>query len=113
MSAQLTEITPGAYGSTEQPKRIYIAGPMTGYEDLNYPAFADTAQVLRNAGYNVVNPAEINTVDTEYKEAIRNAIQGLITCDAIWMLKGWTKSKGAMLEFQIANCLGLTIRGDF
>ena len=40
--------------------KIYIAGPMSGYEDLNYPAFAQTAAVLRNAGHEVVSPAELN-----------------------------------------------------
>ena len=39
---------------------IYIAGPMTGRPDLNFPAFHAAATTLRDAGFDVVNPAEIN-----------------------------------------------------
>ena len=41
-------------------KRIYIAGPCTGYPDLNFPAFHAAAARLRAAGHHVENPAEIN-----------------------------------------------------
>src|SRR5690606_26470176 len=41
-------------------KRIYIAGPMTGLPDLNFPAFHAEAARLRSRGVDVVNPAEIN-----------------------------------------------------
>lgn len=92
--------------------RIYTAGPMTGYENLNYPAFASVAQVLRNAGHEVISPAELNPIEAEYIDAMRNDIRELIMCDAIYMMKGWSKSKGAMLEFQIAVVLGLTVMGE-
>jgi hypothetical protein len=29
--------------------KLYLAGPMTGFEEHNYPAFRSTAQKLRNA----------------------------------------------------------------
>ena len=92
--------------------KIYIAGPMTGYEELNYPAFHSLAQVLRNEGHEVVSPAELNPVETGYADAMRNDIRALIDCDAIWMMRGWSQSKGAMLEFQIAVRLELQIMGD-
>ena len=37
--------------------KIYVAA-RCGYESLNYPAFAQTAAVLRNAGHEVVPPPE-------------------------------------------------------
>ena len=40
--------------------RLYLAGPMTGIEDLNFPAFHAEAARLRALGYTVINPAEIN-----------------------------------------------------
>ena len=39
---------------------IYIAGPMTGKQDLNFPLFHREAARLRADGWTVVNPAEIN-----------------------------------------------------
>lgn len=77
--------------------KIYIAGPMSGYEDCNYPAFAQVAAILRNAGYEVVSPAELNDQNTGYAAA---------------MMEGWPKSKGANVEFQIAVILGLEIKGN-
>ena len=38
--------------------RVYIAGPMTGLPDFNYPAFNAAAAKLRALGLEVLNPAE-------------------------------------------------------
>ena len=38
---------------------LYIAGPMTGDENFNYPAFFSAAQILEDVGYTVINPADI------------------------------------------------------
>ena len=40
--------------------RIYLSGPMSGWPDLNFPAFHAAAALLRGQGFEVVNPAEIN-----------------------------------------------------
>ena len=39
-------------------KRIYLAGPMTGLPEYNYPAFHAEAARLRGLGFHVENPAE-------------------------------------------------------
>ena len=36
-------------------KRIYIAGPMTGLPDFNYPAFNAAAARMRALGFEVEN----------------------------------------------------------
>ena len=41
-----------------KPKRIYIAGPMTGHAEHNFPAFHAAAKRLHEAGWEVVNPAD-------------------------------------------------------
>ena len=43
---------------TQALKRIYLAGPMSGLPDFNYPAFHAAAAVLRAQGHYVENPAE-------------------------------------------------------
>ncbi|MBF3131496.1 DUF4406 domain-containing protein, partial [Pseudomonas aeruginosa] len=39
-------------------QRIYLAGPMTGLPEHNFPAFHAEAARLRSLGYQVENPAE-------------------------------------------------------
>ena len=91
-------------------QRVYIAGPMTGYPELNFPAFRVEATALRAAGLEVVNPAEIN-VDPSvgWSACMRADIAQLVTCDRIHLLPGWSRSKGALLEHQIGRALGLLV----
>lgn len=92
--------------------KIYIAGPMTGYPELNFPAFHAEAARLRELGYEVVNPAEINVDPSAgWSACMRADIRELVTCDAVATLDGWSKSKGASLEVHIARELGLLV-GD-
>lgn len=92
-------------------KRIYIAGPMTGYPELNHPAFHAAAAKLRAKGFEVVNPAEINPVDTslDWAGCMRNDIRELVSCDAIATLDKWWESRGAKLEVCLASDLGIKI----
>lgn len=86
--------------------RVYIAGPMTGIEALNFPAFHREAVYLRSQGHEVVNPAEINPDPTA---KCVDCIKELVGCDAVAMLPNWDKSKGARLEHYIANALEIKI----
>lgn len=91
-------------------KKIYIAGPMTGLPELNFPAFRAEAAWLRAMGNEVINPAEINPDPaTKWEDCMRADIAQLVTCDGIHMLAGWEKSRGATLEHHIALSLGMTI----
>lgn len=89
-------------------KTIYIAGPMAGIPDNNFPAFFAAAEILRSEGWTPINPAAFNGVfgrDPTGKlldavcESERAAIPFL---DAIYLLKGWEKSKGARRELEVA-----------
>ena len=91
-------------------KRIYIAGPMTGLPDLNFPAFHAEAARLRALGYEVSNPAEINPDPTAGWEACMRAdIAELVKCDGVALLPGWERSRGASLEAHIAHSLGMRL----
>lgn len=86
--------------------KIYLAGPMTGYKDLNFPLFHSEAARLRAMGYEVVNPAEINSDQSAtWTDCMRQDIAELVKCQGVAMLPGWTTSKGARLEVQIASNL--------
>lgn len=96
--------------------KLYLAGPMSGYPDHNFPAFNAEAARLRALGYEVVNPAELN-LDVDHSQAqavvwracMRKDIHKLIECDGIAMMEGWQFSRGASLEYQIAAGLELRL----
>lgn len=90
--------------------RIYIAGPMTGRPDYNYPAFNQVAAQLRAAGYHVENPAE-NPVPPcgSWLGYMRLALAQLVTCDKVVALPEWTTSRGARIEVGLALELGLDV----
>ena len=90
--------------------RVYLSGPMSGIELFNFPAFNDTAAKLRSAGYEVINPAEVNTDQSmSWEQCLRMDIKHLCDCDAIALMPGWTDSKGAHLELHIAHRIGLKV----
>ncbi len=90
--------------------RCYIAGPMTGLPELNFPAFHREAARLRADGWHVVNPAEINADPAaEWLDCMRADIKQLVDCTAILMLPGWERSRGASLEHTIAQRLGMRV----
>lgn len=94
---------------------VYVSGPMTGIENLNFPAFNAAAERLRSAGFVVVNPAELNP-DAEAKgltwnQCMRVDIRALMECEYVFMLPGWRASRGANLEHHIAQSLGMGLLG--
>jgi hypothetical protein len=91
-------------------KRIYIAGPMTGLAELNYPAFHAASARLRALGYHVENPAE-NAMPAcgSWEGYMRLGIAQLITCDAVATLPGWVRSRGACVEVGLAQQLAMPI----
>jgi hypothetical protein len=89
---------------------IYIAGPMTGCEDHNYPAFFDAEEHLRVLGYSdIVNPARINPINLNgeqeltWEECMKRDIPELLRCNSIYVLIGWSCSRGAKLEMRLAG----------
>jgi len=95
----------------DRPKRIYIAGPMTGLAEHNFPAFHAAADRLRQAGWDAVNPAENfgGRTDLPRESYLRADVALLVGCDAVAMLPGWEDSRGAKLEYLLARELGLLV----
>lgn len=110
--------------------KIYLAGPMRGYENFNFPAFDFAANKLREEGHTIFSPAdrdrnihgqglENNKTgdEAEAEKAVGFSLRDALAddigwichhADAIALLPGWTSSKGAMAEFATASALGLT-----
>lgn len=111
--------------------KIYLAGPMRGYPDFNFPAFDYAASLLRLQGYEVFSPAENDRekLGTDFgkgnekgdeqaaaqkgfslREALAADTQWIaLHADAIAMLPGWDRSKGARAELALAEALGLSV----
>lgn len=91
--------------------RLYLAGPMTGYKDFNYPAFHERAARLRYQGHEVINPAENEGGDTSRPWAfyMRQDIAHVLSVDAVAVLPGWQASKGASLEVVVARAIDIPV----
>lgn len=105
---------------------IYIAGPMRGYPEFNFPAFFSAEWTLREIYETVHNPARrdiesgISVMGTKgdmselpesfsLREAMTWNCETICKCTHIYMLKNWEQSSGARAEHALAVCLGLTI----
>lgn len=119
----------------EGSMNVYLAGPMRGYKDFNFPAFFEAANKLREDGHTVFNPAERDTkeygserlkTETGNEEEVAKNLgkEGLslarecfladttFICsqaDAIYLLSGWQKSRGAIAERALGEAIGLKI----
>lgn len=97
--------------------RFYLAGPMSGYPQFNFPAFIAAAADLRGRGYDIVSPAELDAEDGVDKQAMSSADGDASKLTMTWgdllardvkivsdqvqgviFLPGWEKSRGARLE---------------
>lgn len=96
---------------------VYIAGPMTGYPEHNFPAFHSAAEAWRAAGHTVISPAEMDGPEPDHHKLakvpwdwyLRRDLALLVTCDAVAMLDGWEDSQGASLERHVASKLNMAI----
>jgi hypothetical protein len=109
--------------------KIYLAGPMRGYPDFNFPAFFKAAKELRDQGHEVFNPAErdvkahgekvafgnptgdLAKIDPSIGFSLRHALAAdaayiCLEAEAIALLPGWEKSKGATAERALSEALG-------
>jgi len=98
-------------------KRIYIAGPMTGLPDLNRAEFRKAVDSIWEKskgtaiGFNPHQAADMLgwTEKTPLWEIASVLLGDLVDCDAIYMLRGWERSKGARAEYAVAVWIGLEI----
>jgi hypothetical protein len=112
--------------------KVYTAGPMTGIPQFNFPAFDAAAAELRAAGYEVISPAELDDpvdraaalaspdgsalsygtgVKKTWGEFLARDVRLLADdgVEAIFVLPGWEKSRGARLETFVGFLCGIPI----
>lgn len=111
--------------------KLYLAGPMRGYAEFNFPAFHAAAAKLRAQGHFVFSPAENDIskngdFSKDYKTGDEKALEQstgwtlrkALEDDTRWicregegiaLLPGWEKSKGACAEHALSVALGLEV----
>lgn len=97
----------------------YVAGPMTGIEKFNYPAFHRAVKALRHVGIPALSAAHDefgepvdppSLVDVKpYDYYFRHALRILLDCDEVVLLSGWEESRGASVEVKVAQLLGMPV----
>ena len=100
----------------EDVRVLYLAGPMSGIEHCNYPRFNEVAGYLRDAGFIVLNPAEISAgTRAHYRDYLRSDLRAMLDCQGIATLEGWEFSHGARNEVACGGILGMPVRhwGDW
>lgn len=93
-------------------KKIYISGPISGLPlETVYNNFTNAEVRLLEQGYEVVNPIN-NGLPTNatWEEHMRADLRLLLDCDAIYMLEGWEKSRGARIEYALAVDLKMDVQ---
>lgn len=106
---------------------FYLGGAMTGIPQFNFPEFNRVAALLRERGYNIVSPAELDDPH-DHKAAMLSSdgasgsgsldgkpwesflardcvIVSMPTCVGGIFLPGWQESNGARLETFILDRL--------
>lgn len=91
--------------------KVYLSGPMTGYPELNYPAFMAAAEHLRalEGVEEVYNPAEwekLNETEFDLQMAFEDYCKYIIwDAEYVFVLPGWQDSPGATAEVSLARAL--------
>lgn len=99
----------------------YIAGPMRGIDQFNFPMFDEAAFSLRLMGWQVFSPAEhdresgfderLNDLTGfDLKAAFQWDCNRICEVDYIVLLPGWEASTGVKAELAVAEMVGTEVR---
>lgn len=99
---------------------LYIAGPMRGYDDFNFPAFFKAEAAIEKMGHRAINPARHDNdagfdetageVTQQYlRDALAWDLGQVCRSDGIVILDGWYRSRGARAEVAAARAVDIPI----
>jgi hypothetical protein len=114
--------------------KFYIAGPMRGIPQFNFPAFFEAERLLRADDHDVFNPArhdlevcptmpladgfaegDIDRVTAavggawSFATAMRWDLARITEADMIYLLDGWERSEGVKHELYVAKAIGVPV----
>lgn len=89
--------------------KLYIAGPMTGLPNFNYPAFERAETLLNQLGFETESPHHNGENGEQerfaYEEFIRMGLKQLLQCNGVALLDGWERSRGVAIELYVARAI--------
>ena len=92
---------------------LYLCGPISSDDnaraEANLAAFEVTERKLTAKGYKVCNPIDNVNPSWRWEKCMRVTIAHMLTCDAVYMLKGWDHSRGAVIEHGLAVSIGMMV----
>ena len=100
--------------------KIYLAGPMSGIQFYNFPAFDAAAARLRALGHSVVSPADLDRehgfdgmsgdpAPFTHRDVMRWDLPAVLDADVVAVLPGWQASKGTAIELAVARGVGIPV----
>lgn len=93
-------------------EKIYISGPISGvagYKFYFYVAEGHIEQQYGEDEVEVVNPVRFCKPGWSWLRCMAVCLWKLLRCESIYMLRGWSKSRGARIEHKVAELLGIDI----
>lgn len=96
-------------------RKIYISGGISGHPlEERRAVFTRAEEELRGRGYDPVNPFNNGvSLDAPYGDHMRTDLRMLLSCDGIYLLRGWMSSRGACLEHDVAAACGMEVIDEF
>jgi hypothetical protein len=92
--------------------KVYLSGPITARTDYKM-VFLEAEKRYSSMGHEVINPASLDDkVERSWGEWIIHDLKRMLDCDAIVLLDGWEKSKGADIELTFARGLKIAVIED-
>jgi hypothetical protein len=105
---------------------LYVCGPMSGFDQLNEPAFRAAARHVTERGQLAVVPHDLKPAEHEgpCPRSHTSQVTGdhgvacylrvdlahiLLYCDGLYVLRGWETSVGARVEVQVAAACGIPL----
>lgn len=92
-------------------KKVYIAGKVTGEPIAECTMKFGTAQKeIEKLGFEAINPLEVvGDWKAPWNVAMKKCVSALVQCDAMMLLSDWSDSKGAIMEFEMAENLNIPV----
>ncbi len=92
--------------------KFYISGKISGLtQEEAFDKFEKAEEDVIKLGYIPVNPMKLlpYSPDLEWEDYMDKDLSVLLRCQGIYMLPDWSASRGARIEYVVANEKGIKI----